>query len=77
MRWTLTVSHSIEFICHALQLTLDQAKTILSLADVDIEGVTGPSILAALSTWMCKPGYASLPLPYARAGNQLLVRFLT
>ncbi|BAF25898.1 uncharacterized protein [Oryza sativa Japonica Group] len=54
------------------KLTLDQAKTILSLADVDIEGVTGPSILAALSTWMCKPGYASLPLPYARAGNQLL-----
>ncbi|KAF0911502.1 hypothetical protein E2562_011147 [Oryza meyeriana var. granulata] len=54
------------------KLMLDQAKTILSLADVDIEGVSGPSILMALSTWMCKPGYASLPLAYARAGNQLL-----
>uniref|UniRef100_A0A0D9XH17 C2H2-type domain-containing protein n=1 Tax=Leersia perrieri TaxID=77586 RepID=A0A0D9XH17_9ORYZ len=54
------------------RLTLDQAKTILSLADVDIEGVSGPSILAALTTWTCKPGYASLPNAYARAGNQLL-----
>jgi hypothetical protein len=31
-------------------------------------------ILTSLSSWMCKPGYASLPLPYARAGNELLVR---
>jgi hypothetical protein len=25
---------------------------------------------------MCKPGYASLPMAYARAGSELLVSFL-
>jgi acetamidase/formamidase len=52
MRWTLTVSHSIEFICHALQLTLDQAKTILSLADVDIE-VTPENMCNNVSGSVC------------------------
>ncbi|XP_062193629.1 uncharacterized protein LOC133897074 [Phragmites australis] len=54
------------------KLTVDEAKTILSLSDVVVEGVTGSSILTALTTWMCKPGYASLPVAYARAGSELL-----
>ncbi|KAM0856623.1 hypothetical protein ACQ4PT_049018 [Festuca glaucescens] len=54
------------------KLTVDQAQTILSLEDVVIEDIKGLSVLTALSSWMCKPGYASLPLPYARAGNELL-----
>ncbi|KAJ1289035.1 hypothetical protein BS78_02G134800 [Paspalum vaginatum] len=54
------------------KLTVDDASTILSLSDVVVEGVTGSSILAALSSWMCKPGYTSLPVAYARAGSELL-----
>ncbi|CAM0885071.1 unnamed protein product [Alopecurus aequalis] len=54
------------------KLTVDQAQAILSLKDVGIEDIKGSSILTALSSWMCKPGYASLPLAYARAGNELL-----
>ncbi|CAN6166126.1 unnamed protein product [Urochloa humidicola] len=54
------------------KLTADDASTILSLSDVVVEGVTGSSILTALSSWMCKPGYASLPMAYARAGSELL-----
>ncbi|CAM0953248.1 unnamed protein product [Alopecurus aequalis] len=54
------------------KLTVDQAQAILSLEKVDLEGIKGSSILTALSSWMCKPGYASLPLAYARAGNELL-----
>ncbi|KAL5201175.1 hypothetical protein ABZP36_035529 [Zizania latifolia] len=54
------------------KLPMDQAKTILSLADVVLEGVSGSSILTSLSTWVGKPGYASLPLAYGRAGNELL-----
>lgn len=54
------------------KLTMNQAQTILSLEDVVIEGINGVSILTSLSSWMCKPGYASLPLAYARAGNELL-----
>ena len=51
---------------------MDDASKILSLTGVVIEGVTGSSILTALSSWMCKPGYASLPVAYARAGSELL-----
>ncbi|GJM99608.1 hypothetical protein PR202_ga16728 [Eleusine coracana subsp. coracana] len=58
------------FLSH--QLTVDEAKTILSFLDVVVEGVTGSSILTALTAWMCKPGYASLPVVYARAGSELL-----
>ncbi|CAL5065546.1 unnamed protein product [Urochloa decumbens] len=54
------------------KLTADDASTILSLSDVVVEGVTGSSILTALSSWMCKSGYASLPMAYARAGSELL-----
>lgn len=54
------------------KLTVDDASKILSLTGVVIEGVTGSSILTALSSWMCKPGYASLPVAYARAGSELL-----
>ncbi|KAF8675243.1 hypothetical protein HU200_047916 [Digitaria exilis] len=54
------------------KLTVDDASTILSFSDVIVEGVTGSSILTALSAWMCKPGYASLPVAYARAGSELL-----
>jgi len=54
------------------KLTVDDASTILSLTGVVVEGVTGSSILIALSSWMCKPGYASLPMAYARAGSELL-----
>jgi hypothetical protein len=54
------------------KLTMDDASKILSLTGVVIEGVTGSSILTALSSWMCKPGYASLPVAYARAGSELL-----
>ncbi|WVZ63209.1 hypothetical protein U9M48_012858 [Paspalum notatum var. saurae] len=54
------------------KLTVDDARTILSLSDVVVEGVSGSSILAALSSWMCKPGYTSLPMAYARAGSELL-----
>ncbi|KAL6593050.1 hypothetical protein ACP70R_049136 [Stipagrostis hirtigluma subsp. patula] len=54
------------------KLTVDEAETILSLSDVIVEGVTGSSVLTALTAWMCKPGYASLPVAYARAGGELL-----
>ncbi|CAL5090326.1 unnamed protein product [Urochloa decumbens] len=54
------------------KLPADDASKILSLSDVVVEGVTGSSILTALSSWMCKPGYASLPMAYARAGSELL-----
>lgn len=54
------------------KLEVDDASTILSLSDVVVEGVTGSSILTALSSWMCKPGYTSLPVAYARAGSELL-----
>ncbi|KAM3295218.1 hypothetical protein ACQJBY_037848 [Aegilops geniculata] len=54
------------------KLTVDQAQAILSLEGVAIEETSALFILTSLSSWMCKPGYASLPLPYARAGNELL-----
>ncbi|CAN6210125.1 unnamed protein product [Urochloa humidicola] len=54
------------------KLTADDASTILSLSDVVVEGVTGSSILTALTSWMCKAEYASLPMAYARAGSELL-----
>ncbi|RLM68866.1 uncharacterized protein C2845_PM17G05730 [Panicum miliaceum] len=54
------------------KLTVDEASTVLSLSNVVVEGVTGSSILTTLSSWMCKPGYASLPMAYARAGSELL-----
>uniref|UniRef100_A0ACD5Y2V6 Uncharacterized protein n=1 Tax=Avena sativa TaxID=4498 RepID=A0ACD5Y2V6_AVESA len=54
------------------KLTVDQAQTVLSLEDVVIEDIKCLPILTALASWMCKPGYASLPLAYARAGNELL-----
>ncbi|PUZ69652.1 hypothetical protein GQ55_2G127000 [Panicum hallii var. hallii] len=54
------------------KLTVDEASTVLSLSNIVVEGVTGSSILTTLSSWMCKPGYASLPMAYARAGSELL-----
>ncbi|KAF7046951.1 hypothetical protein CFC21_055936 [Triticum aestivum] len=54
------------------KLTVGQAQAILSLEGVAIEETSALFILTSLSSWMCKPGYASLPLPYARAGNELL-----
>ncbi|KAL6838455.1 hypothetical protein ACP4OV_031700 [Aristida adscensionis] len=54
------------------KVPVEEAKTILSLSDVVVEGVTGSTVLTALTTWMCKPGYASLPVAYARAGSDLL-----
>jgi hypothetical protein len=43
--------------------------------EIKFQGIAGSSILTALTAWMCKPGYASLPVAYARAGGALLVRF--
>ncbi|XP_020113012.1 uncharacterized protein LOC109727340 isoform X2 [Ananas comosus] len=54
------------------KLSLDEAKDILSLADVAIEEVSGSSIIRALSSWLFKPGFASMPLTYAKAGTSLL-----
>ncbi|CAM0885069.1 unnamed protein product [Alopecurus aequalis] len=57
----------------ALKLDKDFPKNRDHLAAFWDKDIKGSSILTALSSWMCKPGYASLPLAYARAGNELLV----
>ncbi|XP_072978724.1 uncharacterized protein [Typha angustifolia] len=54
------------------KLSMDEAKEIVSLADMAIEEVSGSSIIRALSSWIYKPGFASLPQTYVKAGTALL-----
>ncbi|XP_008787486.2 uncharacterized protein LOC103705525 isoform X2 [Phoenix dactylifera] len=54
------------------KLCLEEAKEITSFTDMAIEEVAGCSIIKALSSWIRKPGFASLPQIYVKAGFTLL-----
>ncbi|KAK8964161.1 hypothetical protein KSP40_PGU006837 [Platanthera guangdongensis] len=55
------------------KLSTDQAKKLVSLKNVKVEEVTGPSVIKALSTWFRRPGMlSSLPQVYIKAGLTLL-----
>ncbi|XP_010935860.1 uncharacterized protein [Elaeis guineensis] len=54
------------------KLCPEEAKEITSFADMAIEEVAGSSIIKALSSWIRKPGFSSLPQIYVKAGFTLL-----
>ncbi|KAG9441296.1 hypothetical protein H6P81_017150 [Aristolochia fimbriata] len=54
------------------KLSLDEAKELVSFKNVTLEEVTGPTIIRALSSFVRKPGFSSLPQTYVKAGAALL-----
>ncbi|XP_077223700.1 uncharacterized protein LOC143857190 isoform X2 [Tasmannia lanceolata] len=54
------------------KLSLDEAKEILSFKNITLEEVAGSSILRALTSFIQKPGFSSLPQAYIKAGAALL-----
>ncbi|KAL7003437.1 hypothetical protein U1Q18_004593 [Sarracenia purpurea var. burkii] len=54
------------------KLSLEEAKEIVSFMDVTLEEVPGSSIIRALTSFIRKPGYCTLPQAYVRAGSALL-----
>ncbi|GAB2294022.1 hypothetical protein Dimus_028238 [Dionaea muscipula] len=54
------------------KLSTDEAVEVLSFKDVSLEEVTGSSILRALTSFIRKPGFTSLPHAYVKAGSALL-----
>lgn len=54
------------------KLSTDEAKELVSFENASVEEVTGSSVIRALSSWVRKPGYSSLPQTYVRAGVTLL-----
>ncbi|KAF8365119.1 hypothetical protein HHK36_032862 [Tetracentron sinense] len=54
------------------KLSLDDAKEILSFKNVTLEEVPGSSITRALTSFIRKPGFSSLPQVYIKAGAALL-----
>ncbi|XP_068639210.1 uncharacterized protein [Aristolochia californica] len=54
------------------KLSLDEAKELVSFNNVTLEEVAGSSIIRALSSFVRKPGFSSLPQTYVKAGAALL-----
>ncbi|GAB4826345.1 hypothetical protein Ancab_009211 [Ancistrocladus abbreviatus] len=55
------------------KLSVDEAMKVVSFKDgVTLEDVTGSSIIIALTSFIRKPGFSSLPHAYVRAGSALL-----
>ncbi|KAF5451207.1 hypothetical protein F2P56_031486 [Juglans regia] len=54
------------------KLYLEEAKEVLSFKNVIFEGVPGSSIVKSLTTLVRRPGVATLPQVYLRAGSALL-----
>ncbi|OVA14017.1 zinc finger protein [Macleaya cordata] len=54
------------------KLSLDEAKEIVSFNNVMLEEVPGSSIVRALTSFIRKPGFFSLPQSYVKAGAALL-----
>ncbi|XP_041012448.1 uncharacterized protein LOC121255942 isoform X2 [Juglans microcarpa x Juglans regia] len=54
------------------KLSLEEAKEVLSFKNVIFEGVPGSSIVKSLTTLIRRPGVATLPQVYLRAGSALL-----
>ncbi|KAJ6842959.1 uncharacterized protein M6B38_299440 [Iris pallida] len=54
------------------KLSLDEAKELVSFHNETVEGVAGSSIIRALTSWIQKPGFLSLPQKYVNAGVTLL-----
>ncbi|CAK9185045.1 unnamed protein product [Ilex paraguariensis] len=54
------------------KLSLDEAKEVVSFNDVTLEEVPGSSIIGALMSFICKPGFCALPQVYVKAGSALL-----
>ncbi|XP_021765091.1 uncharacterized protein LOC110729635 [Chenopodium quinoa] len=49
-----------------------EAMEVISFDDVSLEGVSGCSIVKALTSFIRKPGFTSLPQIYVRSGSALL-----
>ncbi|GAB2265183.1 hypothetical protein Dimus_000248 [Dionaea muscipula] len=54
------------------KLSTDEAVEVLSFKDVTLEEVTGSSIIMAMTSFIRKPGFTSLPHAYVKAGSALL-----
>ncbi|KAL9250919.1 hypothetical protein AKJ16_DCAP04803, partial [Drosera capensis] len=54
------------------KLSIDEAVEVLSFKDINLEGVSGASIVTALTSFIRKPAYSPLPHAYVRAGTNLL-----
>ncbi|GAB4858280.1 hypothetical protein Ancab_009753 [Ancistrocladus abbreviatus] len=54
------------------KLSIDETMEIVSFKDVTLEDVTGSSIIKALTSFIRKPGFSSLPHAYVKAGSALL-----
>lgn len=54
------------------KLCPEEAMDIMSLNDVSLEGVSGSSIIKALTSFIRKPGLTSLPQSYVKSGSALL-----
>ncbi|KAL9264801.1 hypothetical protein AKJ16_DCAP18514 [Drosera capensis] len=54
------------------KLSTDEAVEVLSFKDVNLEGVSGASIVTALTSFIRKPAFSPLPHAYVRAGTHLL-----
>ncbi|KAH9625652.1 hypothetical protein KSS87_021678 [Heliosperma pusillum] len=54
------------------KLSVAESMDVMSLDDVSLEGLTGSSIITALTSFIRKPGYTSLPHSYVKSGSVLL-----
>lgn len=54
------------------KLSVDEAKEVVSFKNVSLEEVSGSSIVRALTSFVRKPGFSSLPQVYMKAGSALL-----
>lgn len=67
-------SHKIRDMLAAFwdKLSLEDAKDVVSLRDVTLKEVTGPSVIKSLVASLRKPGVWTLPQVYVKAGSTLL-----
>lgn len=54
------------------KLSPEEAMEIMSFNDISLEGVSGSSIVKALTSFIRKPGFSSLPQTYVKSGSALL-----
>ncbi|KAM3702198.1 hypothetical protein ACJW31_04G007400 [Castanea mollissima] len=54
------------------KLSLEEAKEVVSLKNVTLDGVPGSSIVKSLTALTTKPGFSTSPQVYLRAGSALL-----
>ncbi|KAF3965210.1 hypothetical protein CMV_010582 [Castanea mollissima] len=54
------------------KLSLEEAKEMVSLKNVTLDGVPGSSIVKSLTALTTKPGFSTSPQVYLRAGSALL-----